>query len=70
MKDDNKDTILRRDKYFKWFKTKYSPDQETEIQNLLDNEVWITARREHIPVPEMTTNTLIMPLDALMERVR
>lgn len=39
----------------KWFKTKYSPDQETEIQNLLDNEVWITARRERIPAPEMTT---------------
>jgi|SRR5690606_8587845 len=38
-----------------WFKAKYTPEQKSEIDNILDRKVWITAQRIKIPVREMST---------------
>jgi len=51
--------ILELDKIepFKWLKTfKFNPLQQLEINSLLNNHVWITAKREQIYVNKMTTN--------------
>ena len=37
-----------------WFKAKYSLEQQTEIDNILDRKVWITAQKIKIPVREMS----------------
>lgn len=38
-----------------WFKHKYSPEEKSEIDNILDRKVWITAQKIKIPVREMST---------------
>lgn len=39
----------------KWFTTKYNFEQLKEIDNLIENHLWITAKRQHIFVKSMTT---------------
>jgi len=38
-----------------WFNCKYNLEQKTEIDNILDRKVWITAQKVKIPVKEMKT---------------
>lgn len=41
----------------KWITTfNYKPLELIELKSLIDNEVWITARKIKIPVREMKTN--------------
>lgn len=40
----------------KWFNTKYNNGQKTEIQSLIKNHLWITAKKVKIFVKEMTTS--------------
>jgi len=39
-----------------WFLCKYTKPQEIEIKTLIENHVWITARKVKIPVREMETS--------------
>ena len=38
-----------------WFNTKYNVKQQEEIQELIDNHVWVTSRKIQIPVKTMDT---------------
>ncbi len=40
----------------KWFHTKYNPAHQAEIRNLLENYIWITAKKIKIPVRKMSTD--------------
>lgn len=51
IKTPNLDTI----ELPKWFTTKYNFEQLKEIDNLIENHIWITARREQLYVRNMTT---------------
>ena len=51
IKTPNLDTI----KFPKWFTTKYNFEQLKEIDNLIENHVWITARRKRLYVKTMST---------------
>lgn len=43
-----------------WFRIKrYTTKQITEVKNLLDHNVWVTAARKQIYVKEMTTQHII-----------
>lgn len=37
-----------------WFSDKYNPEQQVEIDDILNKKVWITAKRVKIPVREMS----------------
>lgn len=39
----------------KWFSTTYNKGQEKEIENLIDNYIWVTVRRQQMLVKEMKT---------------
>jgi hypothetical protein len=39
-----------------WFSSKYNIEQEKEIEKLIHNHIWITARKVKIPVKNMKTS--------------
>lgn len=45
------DKIKRKE----WLNTKYTPLQQTEIDTLTKNQIWITANRRQLYVKGMTT---------------